>query len=641
MADDKVIIEVEAKLDKLDKAVSKSIADTKTEFESLGKFIEDKLENTFGGEIAGLVKKFGPLVAAIGATGLALKEAFDLTLEGEKLNSINAQFEVLTESAGLVGSTLKSALKEAAAGLVDDTDLIVAANKAIIELGANAKIIPETLELARKAASAFGGETVDRFEQINQALATGNLRSLRELGIRVDQEKALKKYADTLGASAATLTEAGRQQALQNAALEALKSRLENVDPNLNKTKNAFTEMRIAIHEVREALAVVFESKFSQIFAAAAGAVADLARRIKDAFTQQDKLPLQERIEFLNRQLVDLRRQAETTGSTLASALIAKKAQDQIPIVTAQIAALQKQLAGTNQELKKTSTIESPGGGIGEQFNASALDQQRAALRTKQAQTFLEIRQLQDAGNSEIERAESETLANQYLINAQYEEQVAALKAQSRGADVESKRLINEQLVLLEQDHAAKIIDIRKRHDVVSRILTQSFHDFQVRALAGGIQNLISNIARGKNAFEAFGKFILGTIGDFAIQAGTAIIAAGIGYKSLGDFTGTAPLIYGAALVALGALLKSFAGAGDTDTGAGSAPSTLGAGGGSLAGGGQTATLANFNPAQLGTNVAVNIQGNVLDRRETGIEIAKVLQEHFDTSGQVLAGATI
>jgi hypothetical protein len=37
----------------------------------------------------------------------------------------------------------------------------------------------------------------------------------------------------------------------------------------------------------------------------------------------------------------------------------------------------------------------------------------------------------------------------------------------------------------------------------------------------------------------------------------------------------------------------------------------------------------------------VNIQGNVLDRRQTGIEIVEIIKEQFDTQGgQTLVGVT-
>jgi hypothetical protein len=38
------------------------------------------------------------------------------------------------------------------------------------------------------------------------------------------------------------------------------------------------------------------------------------------------------------------------------------------------------------------------------------------------------------------------------------------------------------------------------------------------------------------------------------------------------------------------------------------------------------------------TGVVINVQGNILDRRETGLELAKVLSESFDTNGTIVRG---
>ena len=80
------------------------------------------------------------------------------------------------------------------------------------------------------------------------------------------------------------------------------------------------------------------------------------------------------------------------------------------------------------------------------------------------------------------------------------------------------------------------------------------------------------------------------------------------------------------------------------ETGAGTATAT---GGGGVVGAGGTADLgAVADGSQLernkpGTQIAVNIQGNVLDRRQTGIEIVEIIKEQFDTQGgQTLVGVT-
>src|SRR5437868_1134280 len=88
-----------------------------------------------GERVTGLVGSLEGVAAmggVIGVAFLAVKTALDLTKEAEQVKQINQQFEMLSANAGLASKALKDGLVEAANGLVDDTDLLHAANKAII-----------------------------------------------------------------------------------------------------------------------------------------------------------------------------------------------------------------------------------------------------------------------------------------------------------------------------------------------------------------------------------------------------------------------------------------------------------------------------------------------------------------------------
>ncbi len=162
-----------------------------------------------------------------------------------------------------------------------------------------------------------------------------------------------------------------------------------------------------------------------------------------------------------------------------------------------------------------------------------------------------------------------------------------------------------------------------------------AFKSGLVSTISGGIQKMATNLAQGKNIFDDFGKTIMGLIGDLAIQVGTVILTTGIAYQSLGEFTGTSAIIWGGALIALGAILKAFSGSGGGVS--------AGAGGGSGGASGSSAgsdsvdvseeDVTVLEPQKPQTSLVVNIQGNVLDRRQTGIEIAEVIQETFGTNG--------
>ena len=142
------------------------------------------------GESEGILKlaaQMGEVAAGVGIVGLALlalKTSFDLVLDAEKIKQVNTTFENLAKNAGLVGEELKEGMIKASGGLIEENELLQIANRSLIEMGSSAGKLPQLMEVARKATAAFGGDLAGNFEKINQAIATGQTRGLRQ-GIQV------------------------------------------------------------------------------------------------------------------------------------------------------------------------------------------------------------------------------------------------------------------------------------------------------------------------------------------------------------------------------------------------------------------------------------------------------------------------
>lgn len=154
-----------------------------------------------------------------------------------------------------------------------------------------------------------------------------------------------------------------------------------------------------------------------------------------------------------------------------------------------------------------------------------------------------------------------------------------------------------------------------------------------VKGIAGGVQTLTNALINGEDAFKAFGNFILSTIGDLAIQLGTFFIAEGIAVEALNAVSGTGAIAAGAALVALGSLIKSFSGGG----GAAATSSS----GGSSTSIGQTVTDTgtfdepdSFAGRQSQTVVNLNVQGVVSgDKTEVATFVQGILNEANEKNG--------
>lgn len=167
----------------------------------------------------------------------------------------------------------------------------------------------------------------------------------------------------------------------------------------------------------------------------------------------------------------------------------------------------------------------------------------------------------------------------------------------------------------------------------------QSVADFK-SIFQSGIVNTVSSsfaalggaLAKGENGFKAFSDAAIKSLGAVAIQLGTMILTIGLGFGSIGivlptwAVAGAGAIVNGLALITLGGALQAAGGGG---------------------GGGPATTSISPNaitppePPSLEedavdgsrSRVTVNIQGDVLDTRDTGLRIVEILQEAFDTDG--------
>lgn len=165
--------------------------------------------------------------------------------------------------------------------------------------------------------------------------------------------------------------------------------------------------------------------------------------------------------------------------------------------------------------------------------------------------------------------------------------------------------------------------------------------DFLKKGLVAGFTALGGALAKGEDGFAAFGKAILGIIGDMAIQIGTTLLTIGLGIEklkaSLTTLSGGFAIAAGLALIAVGGALKALSGGG------GIAGAATGAGGGAV--GGETFGDTTVGPSEaeienLEENkaaVTVNVDGTVLDPQSVGLQIAEVLNEAGFGSGAVIA----
>lgn len=388
----------------------------------------------------------GPVALAIGSVisaGYVLKKVFDLTLVSERNQQIANSFNAIAESAGLAGDKLRAGLAAAAQGLADDDDLMAAANKSIIELGDNAERIPEIMEIARKASALFGGDLIQNFENISQAIASGNVKSLRNLGIIIDTEAAQKKYAESLGISISQLSEVGKRQAIANEALVQAQQKFANVDESSAKATKAFKRMGVAGGELYDGIAdlVSQSSVLSTVFNAVAIGLNSITPSKAPSMVEQ----YTREIENANLRIQKFKELIEerTKAAEKADASMFKNGDSirrNIKNYEAEIVSLQKVIdlkkafiSATNEEALKARQITPGKDTSGESVNYEAV----MKARTESARAISE---------AELSIAR-ETAASQIAI---VEERLAAqeiteVEAMAMRSEIESQRRLAEQ----------------------------------------------------------------------------------------------------------------------------------------------------------------------------------------------------
>ncbi len=240
--------------------------------------------NDFGSAAS---KAFDVLTKGAVVVGIAqgLKKSLDLTFEAESIRAVNAQFDLLADSAGIAGDKFKSGLVAAADGLIDDTDLIRIAYKSIVEMGKSAEKLPPIMDLARKATSVFGGELTENFDALAHAIATGQTKALKNLGIIIDSDAAYRDFALSIGVSKDELSEAGRQQAILNATLAQGEKAFAGVNVHLKENTDTFERLKVTLGQIGEVSILAFEKTAGPAIRRYLEGLTEIARDTKQVIT--------------------------------------------------------------------------------------------------------------------------------------------------------------------------------------------------------------------------------------------------------------------------------------------------------------------------------------------------------------------
>jgi hypothetical protein len=615
------------------------------------------------GLISGLMT-VGPIAAGLAAVFFALKTTMDTVFDAENIKQINAQFELMTQQAGIATNTLKEGLLEASHGLIDDTDLLRAANKALVEMGDRAGKLPEIMEAARKSTAVMGGDLISNFEAINQAISTGQTRMLRSQGIIVDQKKAYETYAKSINLTVGELSLAGRQQAILDAVLANSQKNFKGVNADLKENTNLWQQLKTTINNIKEVIVLAFEKVAGPVmsgFLKTINKVADTWRTELTAkfgegseqasasviVLQKDIAKLAEHLTWLNeREKQSQGWMGKIFGNPEERAAIQKD----IDATTQKIVSLHEELEKSRAASKPEASPEEIKG-KDSSGDVEAQRKQKAEFE-KELDAAREKRLNDEMSNTEsIQRVHEIADEQRLQMLSQTMTRIDELEAnnnlhadQRRQLEEEAWADYHEKLAAMqerEEQQKAAALDRGLAHSQrTSASFAQGWNASAKQATNSVKQFTNTGVVAQKafqkasiTAFKAIGEgaksagdimkqFMFGAMADIAEQKGEYHLIEGFASENYAEVAG------GAALLALSGFLRSQAGGG----GGGGASSGISAPSGGETGPG--AAAASDTPAAPALaakkEMTLNIHGNYFDTDQTRTRLMEIMRESQD-----------
>ena len=245
----------------------------------------DRSAGQAGTSALGLGASFAGGMAAV-AIGVIADTGLELTKLGAQAIRVEDGFRNLMTSIGETSENALGKLRAASLGTIDDTNLMLSANRAVmLGVADSADELSRLLSAAAARGRNLGVGTEQAFNDIVTGIGRMSPLILDNLGIVTGGEKAFEAYAASIGKTAEQLTDAEKKQFLVNkvlsdatpladdaaAAFERLAAQQQNFRTNLGKSLAAFADMSGIAGMVADATAGMGAASEANLLRAAHG----------------------------------------------------------------------------------------------------------------------------------------------------------------------------------------------------------------------------------------------------------------------------------------------------------------------------------------------------------------------------------
>jgi len=629
--------------------------------------LRNKISSLGSSDLSGLIQGIsgiaGPM-AAVGLAAFAVKKAFDMTLEGEALEKISNQFKMLSEQAGISSEKLEAGIAKSTQGFLGLDDSMKLANSAIIRLGKNSERIPEIFELAKKAASGFGGTVEERFEQISTAISTGNTRMLRSISLNVEADKALGKFAHTLGITASSLSETGKQQALLNAVLEKGNDKFKGIKTDSDSATASWRQLKIAANDFWQDLSIVISKTgvVKTFLKELTSGIRELGREFR-AGSDDPIIKTTAHLEFYQNKLKQtadyLEDVKKRTGLSKFLTLPqgVKDAEKDLIRYRAQVEETQRKLSDLQADKMIKEGV--PSATTGGPSASDAIEQNKAReAKLKFEQDMLSIKSARIKAEMDVETEYDSffvSLGEQRLnLEEGYNLKKKSLEVDYSLNKIGTESELNQKLFEIEAEKNAKLSEFdRQRNDEMLKLYAnqvkgahtvgdgiaagfkqgaalakKDMNDYGAQGVKTfdivktGAKKFFIGLGEGsKSASELMKGFLLNSLADYAEMKGEVLLADGIGSMN------PVAIAEGGALLAMSGAIRAAAGS------AGSTGGASGVGGG--VGGGGPSFAAAEGPQlqdQKKKSVTIQVMGNYFETEQTKRRLVEMVREETDAT---------
>ncbi len=215
-----------------------------------------------GGHLDFIKSKWVEISAAAVGFGLAVNKAFQWADLGAKAMQVKESYKILTQTMGIAGDKLIEKMKEVSFVCVDTSDLMLKAQKGLVQ-GLSEQQIIKIMEASRVAARYMGIDVESAFERTMDAITNLQTRGLKG-AFTIDVQQAVEDYAKKVGKTADQVSEFGKIQAIANAVIEESDRKLKFLGGTLDPTvSEKIQRAKSGLNEFRETVGKGFVATVS------------------------------------------------------------------------------------------------------------------------------------------------------------------------------------------------------------------------------------------------------------------------------------------------------------------------------------------------------------------------------------------